>query len=132
MVNSYDKVAIGRTHVPEINYGYGVSIGWKGFDVSIFMQGVANVTNFMDGSPINGFENANLFLSGVYEDVALNRWTVENPNPNAKYPRMSSYINQNNKQWICFMSVRGSKRLMTIKLLPMVFIRCVLPWSAGV
>lgn len=98
VVNSYDKVAIGRTHVPEINYGYGVSIGWKGFDASIFMQGVANVTNFMDGSPINGFENANLFLSGVYEDVALNRWTVENPNPNAKYPRMSSYINQNNKQ----------------------------------
>ena len=98
VVNSYDKVAIGRTHVPEINYGYGVSIGWKGFDVSVFMQGVANVTNFMDGSPINGFENANLFLSGVYEDVALNRWTVENPNPNAKYPRMSSYINQNNKQ----------------------------------
>lgn len=98
VVNSYDKVAIGRTHVPEINYGYGVSVGWKGFDVSVFMQGVANVTNFMDGSPINGFENANLFLSGVYEDVATNRWTVENPDPNAKYPRMSSYINQNNKQ----------------------------------
>lgn len=98
VVNDYDKVAIGRTHVPEINYGIGLSMGLYGFDLSVFFQGVDNVTSFIDGSPINGFENANLFLSGVYEDVALNRWTVENPNPDARYPRMSIYTNQNNKQ----------------------------------
>ncbi len=98
LVNDYDKVAIGRTHVPEINYGFGVSLGLRGVDLSLFFQGIANVTSFIDGSAINGFENANLFLSGVYEDVALNRWTVENPNPKAKYPRMSIYTNQNNKQ----------------------------------
>ena len=98
VVNNYDKIAIGRTHVPEINYGFGFSLGLRGFDLSLFFQGIDNVTSFIDGSPINGFENANLFLSGVYEDVAVNRWTVENPDPNAKYPRMSIYTNQNNKQ----------------------------------
>ena len=98
VVNDYDKVAIGRTHVPEINYGAGLSLELHGFDLSFFFQGVGNVTSFMDGSPINGFENANLFLSGVYEDVALHRWTEENPDPNAKYPRLSIYTNENNKQ----------------------------------
>ena len=98
VVNDYDKIAIGRTHVPEISYGFGVSAGLHGFDLSLFFQGIDNVTSFVDGSPINGFENANLFLSGVYEDVAVNRWTVEIPDPNAKYPRMSIYTNQNNKQ----------------------------------
>lgn len=98
VINDYDKIAIGFTHVPEINYGVGLSMQMHGFDLSVFIQGVGNVTSFMDGSPINGFENANLFLSGVYEDVAVNRWRPENPDSNAKYPRMSIYTNQNNKQ----------------------------------
>ncbi|MGV8095915.1 MAG: SusC/RagA family TonB-linked outer membrane protein [Mangrovibacterium sp.] len=98
VVNDNDIVAIGRTHVPEVNYGFGFSLAYHGFDLSLHFQGVGNFTNFMDGSPVNGFENANLFLSGVYADVAENRWTLENPDPNAKYPRMSIYTNQNNKQ----------------------------------
>lgn len=98
LVNDNDIVAIGRSHVPELNYGVGFSLGYHGFDLSLHFQGLSNFTNFMDGSPVNGFENANLFLSGMYADVVENRWTPENPDPNAKYPRMSIYTNQNNKQ----------------------------------
>ena len=35
VVNTFDQVAIGYTTVPEINYGFGVSLGWKGLDVSV-------------------------------------------------------------------------------------------------
>jgi TonB-linked SusC/RagA family outer membrane protein len=97
-VNSLDKIALGHTHVPEINYGFGVSSSWKGLDASVFFQGVGNVTNWLDGSPINGFEQSSAAMGGLFRDVAVNRWTEENPNPNAKYPRLSLSVSQNNKQ----------------------------------
>lgn len=98
VVNASDMVPIGRTSIPEINYGFGFSMAYKGFDLSLFFQGVGNTTMFIGGTAINGFENSNLFLSGVYADVAENRWNPENPDPNAKYPRMSIYTNENNRQ----------------------------------
>ncbi|MHA7108475.1 TonB-dependent receptor [Sunxiuqinia elliptica] len=98
VVNASDIVPIGRTSIPEINYGFGISLAYKGIDLSLFCQGVENVTMFTGGTAINGFENSNLFLSGVYADVAKNRWKVEAPNPKAKYPRMSIYTNENNRQ----------------------------------
>lgn len=97
VINEYDKIAIGRTHVPEINYGFGISVGWKGLDVSFFFQGVGNVTGFLDGNPVNGFEQ-NAYMAGVFEDIVVNRWRPENPDPNAKYPRMALEVSQNNKQ----------------------------------
>ena len=33
VVNTFDQVAIGYTTVPEINYGFGVSLGWKGLGI---------------------------------------------------------------------------------------------------
>ena len=97
VINELDKVAIGRTHVPELNYGFGTSSMYKRFDVSFFFSGVGLVTGFLDGSPINGFEQ-NAVMAGVFADVARNRWTEENPNPNAKYPRMAINVSENNKQ----------------------------------
>jgi len=97
VINDLDRVAIGRTHVPELNYGFGASSMYKQFDFSFFFSGVGLVTGFLDGSPINGFEQ-NIAMAGVYTDVARNRWTEENPNPNAKYPRLALAVSQNNKQ----------------------------------
>jgi TonB-linked SusC/RagA family outer membrane protein len=111
-VNSLDKIAIGRTHVPEINYGFGVSSMWKGLDVSLFFQGIANITGFLDGSPINGFEQNSAAMGGLFRDVAVNRWTEENPNPNAKYPRLALVVSQNNKQ----LSTRNQRSMAFMRL----------------
>jgi TonB-linked SusC/RagA family outer membrane protein len=97
VVDRLDRVAMGRTHVPELNFGFGASSQYKQFDFSFFFSGVSMVTGFIDGSPINGFEQ-NIAMAGVFEDVARNRWTEENPNPNATYPRMAIAVSQNNKQ----------------------------------
>lgn len=98
VIDAYDKVAIGRTDVPEINYGFGASIGWRGFDLSLFFQGVGNVTNFISGSPIYGQSGNILVLGQIYSDVADNRWSLSNPDPSAKYPRLSMALNENNRQ----------------------------------
>ncbi len=98
IVNDYDRVAMGYTDLPEINYGFGLSAVWKSFDISVFFQGVGNTTGVMDGNPINGFESDLFLTSNLYEDLALNHWSLANPDPDAKYPRLSSSRNENNKQ----------------------------------
>ena len=87
VIDDYDKMPIGFCDIPEITYGFGGAIEWKGFDVSIFFQGTARVSLFEEGSTIvpfsSGYKNNDGFLRGVME----NRWTVDNPDPNARYPR---------------------------------------------
>ena len=99
VVNTYDQVAIGYTTTPEINYGFGVSVGWKGFDFSVFFSGVDHVTRIIGGANLYG-SSSNVIRNGqVFADVAVNRWTLDNQNPNAPYPRMSLTLdNTNNKQ----------------------------------
>ncbi|MGY0036737.1 hypothetical protein [Pedobacter sp. NJ-S-72] len=40
-ITGADKVPIGFPMVPEIIYGFGLSIGYKNFDISVFFQGSA-------------------------------------------------------------------------------------------
>ena len=95
-IDDNDQMAIGRTHVPEISYGMGLSMGVKNFDFSFLFQGVDNVSFSMGGSAIYGFSDGAAATGNVFEDVALNRWTPENPN--AKYPRISISPNSNNNR----------------------------------
>lgn len=98
VIDSNDQIAIGYTDVPEINYGIGASLSWKGFDLSVFFQGNGNVTYFIGAAPIYGQENNILYVGQIYSEVADNRWSLKNPDPNAMYPRMSMTWNTNNNQ----------------------------------
>lgn len=50
------------------------------------------------GSQVYGSDGSILSLGNFYEEVAENRWTEWNPDPNAKYPRMWMSAFDNNKQ----------------------------------
>lgn len=103
-VDGLDIVPIGYPTVPEINYGFGVSAGYKGLDVSVFFQGTARRafwinpvqtypfvnTSSWSGSNINGAINQML---KVYAD---NHWTEGNRNPYALWPRLSTTLQRNN------------------------------------
>ena len=96
-VDSYDQVAIGYTTVPEINYGFGLSLGWKGFDASVFFSGVAHVTRFIGGYNLYGGAATNVLVQGqVFADVIENSWSVTG-DPNAPYPRFSVETPANNQ-----------------------------------
>ena len=97
-VDQYDKVAIGYTAIPEINYGFGVSIGYKGFDASVFFNGVAHVTRQIGGSNLYGASSSPQLTGQVFKDVAQNHWTVDNQNVNAPYPRLGTTRSNNNVQ----------------------------------
>ncbi len=97
-VDAYDKVAIGYTTIPEINYGFGVSARWHGFDVSVFFQGVNHVTRIIGGQNLFGASEQIIKLGQIFADVAENRWTLANQNPNAPYPRLAMNKIENNQQ----------------------------------
>ena len=86
--------AIGSPQVPEIIYGFGISAGYRDFDLSIFMQGAAKVSFFINPNDISPFVNERNALS----IIANNYWSENNPNPNAFWPRLSTYEISNNNQ----------------------------------
>ncbi|MBR1872848.1 MAG: TonB-dependent receptor [Bacteroidales bacterium] len=98
VVDQFDIVPIGFTHVPEINYGFGLSLGWKGIDASVFFSGVANYTRFINGANLYGASTNMVQLGQIYADVAENRWMPGvNENPNAPYPRLATNKVENNQ-----------------------------------
>lgn len=85
VVDTNDEVPIGYSSVPEIVYGMGVSASYKGFDLSLFFQGVAHTTFFLGGSyfPFNypnlGRTSFLADLSDKYFDPARQNFDAELP-----------------------------------------------------
>ena len=75
--------------VPEAVYGFGFGLDWKGLYFNAFFQGVANVTVNMNSST-SVFQPFywGLIESNVRQEFVEDRWTPENQNPDAFYPRM--------------------------------------------
>ena len=95
-VDSYDVVPIGYTSIPEINYGFGFSIGWKGLDASVFFSGIDHVTRIIGGYNLYGGAATNVLVQGqVFADVIEKSWSVTH-DPQAEYPRFSVETPANN------------------------------------
>lgn len=91
-INSYDKVAIGYTNLPEIMYGFGATAQWKGWDINVFFQGVAHTSFFLGGIAMQPFSSGNMERSAINEDIYSHVWkTTNTPEQNAAvtYPRLS-------------------------------------------
>jgi TonB-linked SusC/RagA family outer membrane protein len=93
-ISSLDRVPIGYPESPEMVYGFGVSVGFKTFDLSVFLQGQARSSFFIEADSTAPFA-ANGALLKAYAD---NHWSEDNRNIYALWPRLSSGINQNNTQ----------------------------------
>ena len=95
IIDNNDKVYMGYPTNPEIIYGFGPSIKWKNWDCSFFFQGAARVSLMMSG--IHPFGNTT--LTNVRQFIADDYWSEANPNPNAKYPRLSVESNSHNTEY---------------------------------
>ena len=74
-VNADDRTFIGKT-IPGYFYGFNFGANWKGIDLSIFFQGVGDLTRYngeRDGGEGMGGPGNNYWTS------TLNRWTPQNP-----------------------------------------------------
>src|SRR5690606_31555160 len=96
IIDSYDRIPIGRTTILEISYGFGVSMRYKNFDLSGFFQGVGNVTRIISGEPLVGPSGSILVNGQIFSEVADNRWSVRIHALNAKVGHISLLYNENN------------------------------------
>ncbi|MCH5719221.1 TonB-dependent receptor domain-containing protein [Niabella hibiscisoli] len=113
-ITNLDVAPIGWPRVPEITYGFGGTVDYKGLvDFSIFFQGsarssftinagsgldnggnVVGISPFvLTGGGVNGFGQA-----GLLDIIAQDHWSEDNRNPYAFWPRLSQNVIANNAQ----------------------------------
>lgn len=102
-ITDADMVPIGYPTIPEIVYGFGLSSGFKNFDLSVFFQGAAResfrigvqeTAPFIDNDGNSSIISQNQLLK-VYAD---NYWSEDHRNIYALWPRLSPTLNSNNAQ----------------------------------
>ena len=125
-ISELDKVPIGYPTTPEINYGFGLSAGYKGIDASFFFQGAARqsfwldlkrITPFLDGDAGDNDTDGLLGQNAVLEVIANSYWSENNRDPYSFWPRLSNQVNENNNQtstW--FMQDATFLRLKSVEL----------------
>jgi TonB-linked SusC/RagA family outer membrane protein len=91
-ITELDMVPIGNPTVPEIVFGFGLSVGYKGWDASVFFQGVANESFWINAAATSPFQNETHLLKAYADD----HWSEANQNLYATWPRLSNQINSNN------------------------------------
>lgn len=106
VINGDDVLPIGHPTIPEINWGFGLSTGYKSMDFSFFFSGVGRTSLFIN--PINydsdrkligtapfGSESA---PNAVLKAWADSHWSEENKDLYAQWPRLSQNAITNNVQ----------------------------------
>lgn len=114
-IDSYDQGPIGYGSFPEIVYGFGPTISWKGFAIAGWFKGISNVDISLNGDGLQPFsqggERGNLMAQ------ITDRWTPGNTNPRPLYPRLT-YGNDNmnyaNSTW--WVKNGAFIRLQTVQL----------------
>lgn len=122
VIDFRDEVPIGYPSVPEVNYGFGFSLGYRWVDISCFFQGVARTSFWIDpkktapfihtGSNSEG--SSNNALLRVYAD---SYWSELNQNIYARWPRLANrLIDNNNKLSTWFMQNGSYLRLKNMEV----------------
>ncbi|WP_215223040.1 TonB-dependent receptor [Echinicola shivajiensis] len=92
VINQFDQSrGLAAPSVPELVYGVGLNVEYNNFYFNMFFQGASKTSTVLGESNPQGFFP---FTWGVEEssvrEVALNRWTAENPSQDVMFPRMRS------------------------------------------
>jgi TonB-linked SusC/RagA family outer membrane protein len=91
-IDENDQIPMGYPESPEIQYGFGLSAGYKNFDFSFFFQGNARVSFYVDPKGIAPFNNRR----NAPSIVARDSWSETNPDVHAFWPRLTTEAMENN------------------------------------
>ncbi|MBZ4190896.1 SusC/RagA family TonB-linked outer membrane protein [Niabella beijingensis] len=86
-IDDFDKIPIGYGTIPELVYGFGLSVSYGNFSVSSLFQGVGNVDILMNGEGLMPF-SVSMSRGNLLSNIE-DRWTIDNPRQDAFYPRLS-------------------------------------------
>lgn len=88
---TYDRTYLG-SQIPKYSYGVNFGASLKGFDVNFLLQGIFGVKGNLTGNFGYAFNNGGNVQQWQFDE----RWTVQNPNKDATYPRIEVLSNAGN------------------------------------
>ena len=97
-ITDLDRVPIGFPTEPELVYGFGISTGFKGFDFSVFFQGLARESFWIGVSSTAPFISDGGKIKQLLKVYADDHWNEDNRNLHALWPRLSTKLIENNTQ----------------------------------
>jgi len=126
-ITELDQVPIGFPTMPEIVYGFGFSVGYKGLDLSAFFQGAARQSFWIDPHATAPFvsyyysdaerSSGTNFTNQLLQAYADNHWSEDNRNAYALFPRLSvNHIANNTQRSTWFMRNGTFLRLKQVEL----------------
>lgn len=121
VINEIDMVPVGYPATPEINYGFGLSSGYKNLDISIFFQGQGRSSFWIDADTMSPFRQQSsgekILETGLPQFIADDHWTELSQNPYAGWPRLSNVpIDNNNVRNTWFMRNSTFLRLKSAEI----------------
>lgn len=97
VINDRDMAPIGYPTTPEIQYGFGSSLGYKSWDFSFFFNGVHRRSFWIDYEAVSPFFNTTGTSAegnnALMQFVADSYWSEADRNPYAVWPRLASELN---------------------------------------
>lgn len=91
-ITQEDRTMISDTgHLPRIQYGFGAYVRWKNLDLGVFFNGSGMRTIIQNPMNPFGADTGTEWGAGerqVAKYIDQQRWTEQNPDPNATYPRL--------------------------------------------
>ncbi|GHT69554.1 SusC/RagA family TonB-linked outer membrane protein [Bacteroidia bacterium] len=120
-ISALDQVPIGYPTEPELNYGFGLTAGYKGFDLSVFFSGLGRKSFWINTFSTAPFVNSLWWNrdgnNAVLQYIADNYWSESNRNSYAFWPRLSTqYVTNNGQTSTWFMQDGSFLRLKTAEL----------------
>jgi TonB-linked SusC/RagA family outer membrane protein len=125
-ITSLDRAPIGYPTTPEITYGFGFSVGYKQFDLSVFMQGLTRESFWINTQATAPFVNYDdpqypinqdrIGQNALLQSYANSHWSEDNQNIYALWPRLSTVpVNNNNQTSTWFMRDGSFLRVKSIE-----------------
>ncbi len=94
VIDDYDRVYLhGYPRIPEIMYGFGGTVAYKGFDITAYFTGAAHTSFFFSGPSMYPFQRGPATYNILHEYYD-NRWTATHQD--ARYPAVTNGDNANN------------------------------------
>src|SRR5690606_36630290 len=94
VVDDFDAVPMGYPRTPQLMYGFGGTLAYKGVDVSVFFNGASRASVYLVGPSIMPFTKGQGSFN-ILREFYDNRWTTETAD-HATYPATTDDINPNN------------------------------------
>lgn len=116
IIDLSDTAPIGYPRTPELMFGFGGTIEYKGVDFSAFFSGATNTGIFFEGRSFYPFDSGMGYFN-IYQEYYDHRWIQDADNSQAKYPRVIDGPNvQTNRRSTVWLKDASYLRLKNVEI----------------